>query len=333
MEGKKIFCTLLSFILGFTLLLGSFEVSDAKTFKYAHPNAQNTTVGRFATNLSDLVKNRTNNEIIIQVFPSSQLGGKDEMIDGVKVGTIEMGHNDFAAYSRLYEDLSVFNLPYLFRDINHALRATSPDSSLVQKMNKHLVSQVGIRMIGNIYYGTRMLTTNSPVYKPEDLKGKKIRAIPIPIWIAMVEGMGAIPTPVDFAELSTALATGVVQGQENPLTTIYNNKFYQMQKYLVLTGHMKAFLVAVINEKTWQGLTDSQQKIMADSVKETSKSILDMGLKEEDEILAKLKEAGMKVIGEKEGLNVKAFRDRVLKHCTEKFPQWANYIKEIQEIK
>lgn len=333
MESKKSRCTLLSIGVAVTLFFSNGAVSWAKTLKYAYPNTPDTTVGRFATMLSDLVKKGTNGEVIIQGYPSSQLGGKDEMVDGVKVGTIEMGHNDFAAYARLYDDLAVFNLPYLYRDMDHALKATSPDSPLVEKMNKYLTTHVGIRLIGNIYYGTRQLTCNSPIYKPEDLHGKKIRAIPIPIWIAMVEGMGAIPTPVDFAELSTALATGTVQGQENPLTTIYNNKLYQMQKYLMLTGHMRAFLVVVINEKVWQGLTENQRKVMMESVKESRKINLDRGLKEEDELLAKLKEAGVKIIGEKEGLDVKAFRERVLKHCMQKFPNWAGYIKEIQEIK
>jgi len=323
------FCLVMSVFF----LMTMFETAYTKDLKYAHPNAPGTTVGRFANDLSKLVKERTNNQINIKVFPNSQLGGKDEMIDGVKVGTIEMGHNDYAAYSRLYDDLAVFNVPYLYRDANHALKAISQDSPLIKKMNDKLIKEVGIRMIGNAYYGTRMLTCNTPVYKPEDLRGKKIRAIPTPIWIAMVEGMGAIPTPVDFAELPTALATGIVQGQENPLTTIYNNKFYQMQKYLMLTSHMQAFLVVVINEKVWQGLTQDQRKIILDSSQETSKNILNLGIKEEDELIGKLRAAGMNIIGEKEGLDLKAFRDRVLNHSIQKFPQWAEYIKEIQDIK
>lgn len=333
MKKKIGLATVFIFVISTLFLTTMLQSAYPKDLKYAHPNAPGTTVGRFASELSALVKKRTNNQINIKVFPNSQLGGKDEMIDGVKVGTIEMGHNDYAAYSRLYDDLAVFNVPYLYRDTEHAVKAISPNSPLIIKMNEKLIKEVGIRMIGNAYYGTRMLTCNTPVYKPDDLRGKKIRAIPTPIWIAMVEGMGAIPTPVDFAELPTALATGIVQGQENPLTTIYNNKFYQLQKNLILTSHMQAFLVVVINEKVWQGLTQDQRNVILDSAQETSKNILDQGMKEEQELVGKLKSAGMTVIGEKEGLDLNAFRDRVLKHCIQKFPQWADYIKEIQNIK
>jgi tripartite ATP-independent transporter DctP family solute receptor len=305
----------------------------AKTLRYAHNNTPTQQAGRYAITLADLIKQKTNGEITVQLYPSSQLGNVYEMIDGVKVGTIDINHTDFSAYARYYDDLAVYNAAYLYRDADHALRATSPDHPLMAKMNQQLVARGAMRVLGNYYYGVRLLTANSPIKKPEDLRGKKIRAVPIPIYIAMIEGMGAIPTPVDFAELPTALATGVVDGQENPLSTIFHNKFYQMQKYVMLTNHMIAFNAVVINEKTWQGLTERQRAQMAEAVLEARTISMKDTLQEEGELLAKLKGLGMKAIGPEDGLDVKAFRQRVLDHSMKKFPQWAEYIKQIQEIR
>jgi len=333
MEKRQILriSVVIAVILSF--VFGNVGYSSAKTLKYTMPNPLDTTVGRFASTLADLVKKESKGEIIIQVYPSSQLGGKDEMLDGVKIGTIEMVGQDFSALARFYDDLGVFNFPYLYRDGEHAGRASGPGSPIYERMNKILVEKAGVRMLGNMYYGSRMLTCNSPIYNPDGLKGKKIRAIPIPIWIAMVEGMGAIATPVDFAELSTALATGIVDGQENPLTTIWNNKFYQLQKYLMVTNHINTLSPFAVNEKVWQGLTENQRRIIVEAGQKSKKINFERGVQEEEALMLKIKEAGIKVISEKDGLDVKAFRDRVLKYCLSKFPQWNNYIKEIQEVK
>lgn len=315
------------------LLAGLGTAHAAKTLRYAHTNPPSNQAGRYAITLADLVKKKTNGEIAIQLYPSSQLGSLYEMIDGLKVGTIDINHTDFAAYARFYEDLGVYNVAYLYRDVNHALKATSPEQAIMAKMNEQLATRGGMRILGNYYYGVRLLTANFPVKKPDDLRGKKIRAVPTPPYIAMIEGMGAIPTPVDFAELPTALATGVVDGQENPLSTIYHNKFYQMQKYVMLTNHMISFNAVVFSEKSWQALTEKQRAQIAEAHLEARAINMKEGLQEESELLAKLKGLGMKAIGPEDGLDVETFRQRVLEHSMKKFPQWVDLIKQIQAIK
>lgn len=330
-RGSAVFGILLGCLV--FLLVSAGSAHAAKMLRYAHNNTPTQQAGRYAITLADLIKQKTNGEITVQLYPSSQLGNVYEMIDGVKVGTIDINHTDFSAYARYCDDLAVYNAAYLYRDVDHALKATSPDHPLMAKMNQQLVTRGAMRVLGNYYYGVRLLTANGPIKKPEDLRGKKIRAVPIPIYITMIEGMGAIPTPVDFAELPTALATGVVDGQENPLSTIFHNKFYQLQKFVMLTNHMIAFNAVVINEKTWQGFTERQRGQMAEAVLEARTISMKDTVQEESELLAKLKGLGMKAIGPEDGLDVNAFRQRVLDQTTKKFPQWAEYIKQIQEIR
>ncbi|WP_134703837.1 TRAP transporter substrate-binding protein [Ammoniphilus sp. YIM 78166] len=307
--------------------------TEKMVLKYAHPNAPDTIVGRFATGLAEQVAQRTEGRVEIKVYPNSQLGSVNEMIEGVKAGTIEMGHNDFAAVAKVFPDLAVFNVPYLYKDVEHASKAMNPNTSdVLQELNEKLVAEANMRIIGSNYYGYRQLTANIPVYKPDDLAGKKIRAIPLPLWITMVEGMKAIPTPVDFSELSTALATRVVDGQENPLTTILNNHFYESQNYLMMTNHMLAFLAVHINEQSWQKIAPGDQKIIEEAIQEMTQKSIEWGLEEEKTNLEQLKEKGMNVITDAEGLDNAAFEQAVSTEVLRKFPEWNDYITRIKSL-
>jgi hypothetical protein len=116
-----------------------------------------------------------------------------------------------------------------------------------------------VRVFYTFYFGTRQLTADRQVLNPKDLQGVKIRAIPFPIYMAAVEGMGAVATPVDFAELPTQLATKAVNGQENPVDTIFANKFYETQSHLMLTGHIKGAELVVFNDAAWKKLSPTLQ--------------------------------------------------------------------------
>jgi TRAP-type C4-dicarboxylate transport system substrate-binding protein len=98
------------------------------------------------------------------------------------------------------------------------------------------------------------MTAKMAVYSPADLKDKRFRGVPLQLWTSMIKGMGAIPTPVEVGELPTALMTGMVIGQENPLTMINANKLYEVQTHVMLTSHMQNVLPVFINEKTWQSI-------------------------------------------------------------------------------
>ena len=319
--------------LAVTLALAGSAVGQT-VFRYAHPNAPASIPGQYATLFAELVADKTGGTVRIEVFPSSQLGGAREMIEGAQFGIIQMGHNDFAALAQLEPDLAVFNLPYLFNDPDHALLATDPErSEVAAELSARLQASSDVRVLGSFFYGIRELTTaNTPVYSPADLRGLRIRAIPVPIWIAMVEGMGAIPTPVDFAELPTALATGVVSGQENPPTTIYANALYEQQNYLMLTDHMLATLAVYVNETAFQRLTEDERTAITAAAREAAESIRDRSIAEHDEILARLADAGVTIIGPDDGLDVEAFREAVVRHVRAQFPEWDDMIARIQAL-
>ena len=226
--------------LAFLAMAGSGAEAQIK-LRYAHVGVANAPQTLYADEVAKLVKERTSGRVEIQVFANSSLGGVGEMVDGIKSGAIAMGHHDFASLGKLLPATAVFNTPFVYRDAEHSLRATdSRTSAALQAINAELVQKAGIRIVGSFFQGTRHLTSNEKVLTPKDMAGKKYRGVPVKLWSSMLTGMGAVATPVEVSELATALATGLVVGQENPLPNIFNLKLYEVQKFVMLTGHMQS---------------------------------------------------------------------------------------------
>jgi TRAP-type transport system periplasmic protein len=194
-----------------------------------------------------------------------------------------------------------------------------PSSPVLKTLGEGLLKARGVRVFYTFYFGTRQLTADRQVLSPKDLQGVKIRAIPFPIYMAAVEGMGAVATPVDFAELATQLATKAVNGQENPVDTIFANKFYETQSHLMLTGHIKGAELVVFNEAAWQKLSPALQGQIMEAANEVSKKATQMTLESDDSYTKQLADKGMKVIGPKEGLDMSAFQTRVQGEVSKRF--------------
>lgn len=298
-------------------------------------NPANSPNGLQAQYFADKIAEKTNGAIKIELYPASQLGTITEMAEAVSMGSIAMHHNTYGGLQPLLDDLGLFDTPFLYRDIDHLLAATDPESSpVLQTLNKKLIETRGVRILYSFYFGTRELTTNFPVYSPKDLAGKKIRAIPSAIYLAAVEGMGAVAVPIDWAEVPVALSTGVAHGQENPVSTLVTSKIYEVQKYVMLTHHIMGSEPVVINEKVWQGLSEAHKKIFTDVARETRDWASNYVRNSEEKDLQTLREKGMTVIGAAEGLKVDEFRASVNKVVNERFgAKWGVYYEQIAKIK
>jgi tripartite ATP-independent transporter DctP family solute receptor len=302
--------------------------------RYAHVGVANAPQTQYADEVAKLVKERTNGRIEIQVFPNSQLGGVAEMVDGVRSGAIAMGHHDFGSLGRIVSNTAVFNTPYVYRDPEHSLRATDPNlSPALREINQELVQKGNMRIVGALFQGTRQLTSKEKVLSPKDMQGKKYRGVPIKLWSSMLTGMGAVATPVEVSELATALATGLVVGQENPLPNIFNLKLYEVQKYVMLTNHMQSILSVFVNERVWQGLPAADRKIMEDIMAEVGRKTLDWDRDTSAKYRADLEARGMTFVEQKDGLDVEAFRKAVLAQVNKDFPEWSKYIEQIRAVK
>jgi len=330
---KLRFASTLACALVAATIIASPAVAQIK-LRYAHVGVADAPQTRYADEVARLVKERTNGRVEIQVFPNSQLGGVGEMVDGVKSGAISMGHHDFGSLGKLVSTTAVFNTPFMYRDAAHAMRATDPrQSPALQKINLELIEKGNMRIVASLFQGTRELTSKEKVLTPKDMQGKKYRGVPIKLWSSMLTGMGAVATPVEVSELATALATGLVVGQENPLPNIYNLKLYEVQKYVMLTGHMQSILSVFVNERVWQQIPAADRKIMESTMIEVGKKTLDWDRETFGKYRKELEAKGMVFVEQKDGLDVEGFRKAVLAQVNKDFPEWGKYIEQIRAVK
>ncbi len=299
--------------LSLTVVSACSSGSKEITLKYGHTNTPESIAGKQADLFAELVEKKTEGRVKIEVYPSGQLGNLAELSEGVKLGTIDMVHNTMAAIGSIYDPISALDTPYLYKDPQHMYKVTDSESPVIKKLNEGFIKETGVRMLYTFYLGTRHLTSNNEAKNPSDMSGQKIRALPFPMYIGAVEGMGAQAIPVEFSELPTALATGVVNGQENPLDIVVSQKFYDMQKYLMLTGHIIGANGVIINDKVWNKISENDRAKILEAAKETRDTAMQWNLDIESQALVTLKEKGMTIIGPEQGLDNEAFKQSIQK--------------------
>jgi tripartite ATP-independent transporter DctP family solute receptor len=282
------------FMIIAVLLVGSAPMAAAQVrFRFAHTinpaDAQNLAVEQFVKKVAE----RTNNAVQIQVFPAGQLGNDMQILDGVKLGTIDIGMTGNPFFTTIVPELNLFDLPYLFRNFDHAYKVLDGPigAEVRQLLEKH-----GMKPIGILEIGFRNVTNNKHQVKvPEDLKGLRLRTTPNPAHIQAFRLLGANPVPMPITEVYLALSTGTVDGQENPIAHIYDMKFYEVQKYLSLTYHAYTAANVVMNLKKYQELKPEHQKILQASLLEATNWERKLNRELDGKALAKMKAAGMQI--------------------------------------
>ena len=305
MKRLALLCTVLAF--GLASLVGPIPAGAQQPIVIKLGNVQATAdiVQTGLKKFADLVGERTKGQVQVQIFPASQLGTEQELLEGVQLGTIHMFEGSSGSVGRFLPDLEAFAAPYVWRDVDHMLKTVR--GPVGQGLAERLVKAKGIRVLDfGWLFGNRFLTTKSKaIYRPEDLKGMKIRVQPTAIYLETIKAMGANPTTMDFKEVYLGLQSGVIDGQENPPFVIYNNKFFEVQKFVMLTAHITQNQAVVINDKFYQGLSPEFRKILTEAAYEAGNFQNDLILKSEQEYLDKLKEKGMTIV-QPDG---KAFRE------------------------
>lgn len=301
--------------------------------RYAHVGSEGDIQYWYAEEAAKRIEEATDGRVTVTVFPNSQLGGVQETIDGVRSGSISMAHHEFASLAQLVDDIAVFNAPFVYRDGAHALAATDPSSSeVLQEFNEKLVEDGDMRVIGRLFRGARQMTANQQVLSPADLEGKPFRGVPLQLWTTMITGFGAIPTPVEVSELPTALMTGLVIGQENPLTMINANKLYEVQSHVMLTAHMQNVLPIFINEAAWQEIGEEDQAAILEVLDELAQETLAMAQQAEEELITELEGKGMTFVTTEDGLQLDAFKESVTAQVNQDFPTWKPYMERIAAV-
>ena len=249
-----------------------FNLKYGNDLPAAHP------INKRASEACDAIRAATNGRVDIQIFPNSQLGGSTDMLSQVRSGALDI----FTVGSPLANVVpvsSISSIAFAFPDFAGVWAAVDGD------LGGHIRQQIG--SIGLVAFdkmwdnGFRQITnSNKPINTPDDLKGLKLRVPVSPLFTSMFRALGTSPTAINFVEVYTALQTKIVDGQENPLALIEAAKFYEVQKYCSLTGHMWEGFWMVANRKNWEQLPQD--------LRDTTARLLNEGAVKQREDMAKL---------------------------------------------
>ncbi len=244
-----------------TLSIGMAQARDV-TIRLAHVDGaewQNSKKGAAGVIFKNIVENET--DINVQLFPAKALGDEDDLIQQAQEGTTQVVIVS-GAMSKLCKPAYVLDIPYTFTSAPVAWDVL--DGEFGTLLADECLKRTGLRTLAFGETGFRNFTNNvRAVQTPSDMKGLKFRVQPIPLYIEMVKALGAEPTPIAWSELPNALTTGVVDGQENPVGTVYNNNLHKLQKYMILDGHNYAADFILINDEFYELLPAQDRAVVA----------------------------------------------------------------------
>jgi len=220
--------------------------------KFSHVVDDNTPKGIAALEFKRLAEERTRGRVKVLVYPNSSLYKDREELEALQLGAVQMLAPSLAKFGQLgMRDFEVFDLPYIFPNRQVLKMVTQGE------IGRELLNQLEDRGILGLAYwdnGFKVMSANTPIRLPEDLKGKRMRIQPSRVLEAQMEALGATPIPLAFSDVHTALETGLVDGTENPPSNLYSKKMHEVQKYVAVTNHGYLGYAVIVNRKFWNSL-------------------------------------------------------------------------------
>ena len=279
------------------IVVACFAIAATSAFsqteiKLGHVGEPGSIFQKSSDEFARLANSRLGGKAKVVVYGSSQLGGDKELLQKLKLGTIEMAVPSTVMSSEA-DMFGVFEMPYLVKDRAHMAKI---EKEVFWPKIAPEAEKKGLKVIAVWENGYRHVTNSKrPINVPTDLQGIKLR-VPEGKWrVKMFQAYGANPSPMKFSEVFTALQTGVMDGQENPFTQIYSAKFHEVQKHLSLTGHVYTPAYATVGSRKWSSLPADVRGTLEAVARETQAFVYDKAAKDDDELLAKIKAANVQV--------------------------------------
>jgi tripartite ATP-independent transporter DctP family solute receptor len=277
----------------------------AETFRFRldHPLAPTDAVQTAMLYLAQNLKKASDGRIEVAVFPADELGTQADVSEMVRQGASVIQLTDDLFLGQYVPDVAVLQAPYLLNKPDDFLKFLG--TSWLKGLEEELAAK-GIRVISwNNYFGTRQILSKKPIHTLADMKGLNFRVGNAPMYVEMVNAMGARPITTGFAEVYTGLAQGTLDLLEAPLPTIWASKFYEQAKYVVLTAHMIGWDPVTMSEASYQSLPPDLQKIVLAEAARAASLMTQLKQQQERDILSKYRGAGVTII---DNVNRDAFR-------------------------
>lgn len=284
--------------------------------KVGYENNPGEPVDKAAQEWVRLAKEKSGGKVELQLFPSSQLGSKKDLIEQMMTGSNVITIGDASFLMDYVPDIGIISGPYLADNYDQLFKLTKTD--WFKGLEKQLEGK-GLHIVStNWIYGTRHIVSKKPIATPADMQGQKIRVPNNKLFIETIKAMGGIPTPMAWGDTYTALTQGTVEGAENPVPVLFGSKMYESAKNLSLTGHIDLISQWIGGQKFWETLPADVQKAVTDSAEEAGLFMNKQIEAADKDAIAQMKAAGVNVVESDKA----AFREAV-KGVYQKFPEWS----------
>lgn len=263
---KRILIAGLAALLAAAMSVG--PAAGAEKIKFAHVYEASHTHHKWALWAAGEINKRTGGRYQVAVFPASTLGKESAINEGLDLATVDIIYTGFSFAAKAYGPAAVAVAPFVWRDYNHW--KAFPNSDVFAELADGYTKKTGHVMLTAIYFGARHVTSNKSIMSPADMKAMKIRVPDAPLLLMFPRSVDANPSPIAFNEVYLALQQGVVEAQENPLPTIQAKKFYEVQKYITLTGHILDSQAIIVSGDRWRKLSDADKTIFREVYQEAA---------------------------------------------------------------
>ena len=293
----------------------------AEVLKFGHVSESTHPLHQRAVWAAQEIEKRTEGRYKIEVFPASALGKQADLDEALSMGAVDFSYPSVAFAANAYPPIGIAAAPYMFRDMDHWKKFSNSD--VFEKLAQGFYESTGNVILANPFYGFRHVTSNKPIKTPEDMQGLKIRVPNAPLYKMFPDTVGANSTPIAFAEVYLALQQGVVDAQENPLAVIKSKKFYEVQEYINLTGHMMDSIFTVMSGVTWNRLSPEDKAVFKAVFREAANGVTQDVLSAEDALAAELNDPPETTVLK---VDRSLFRNATVKAHTAKGVAWSSEI-------
>lgn len=276
-------------VLGMAVAASAAVEMTIATF---HPRTRTADVeGLF--HFKEVLEKTSNGAIKVNVFFGGTLGGERELVEQLKLGTVHLCYEGWGTRGAYARKIIPWGVPYLFSDKEQILKTAA--GRIGQELKATYLKQ-GIVWSGLYFRGNRQLTTNRMVQTPADLKGMKLRLPETPDWLVVWKAFGTIPTPIPSPEIFSSLQTGVVEAQENPVSSNYNAKLWEVQKYMVMTNHIVDMHAYLLSKKFLDTLTEKDRQLVTKAVEDSLQWSTKYSFDMEDKLIKEMQAKGMTIL-------------------------------------
>jgi tripartite ATP-independent transporter DctP family solute receptor len=304
---RSLFSKLALAVVAAVALVAVAPAQAQTKLKWAHVYETSEPFHKWSVWAAQEIEKRTSGRYHIDVFPASSLGKESDINQGLTLGSVDMIISGLSFAARTMPRIGVGYYPYTFRSGEHLIKWAQSDA--FTSLTDEYRNKTGIQITAMTYYGTRHSSSNKAFTDCAGMKGLKMRVPDVPAYLALPKSCGANPTPIAFAEVYLALQNGTVDAQENPLTTIEAKKFYEVQKYIILTGHIVDSLATQVAPHVWSKLSDADKKVFTDVTREAAAKATAEITKHEGELVEEFRKKGLTVTA----VDKKSFQDAIQK--------------------